>query len=297
MRIHRFSSIAAVVIAATAVLAADTAPSVVGDVREYYVASGDTLGLVAAKFGIEAAVLARDNGLTTSARLKAGDTLEIDNRHIVPPGVSDGIVINLPQRRLFVFRAGSLETSYPVAVGSGGWRTPTGEFSVRIKEMHPTWDVPKSIQNEMAQKGKPVLTKVAPGPDNPLGSRWIGLTQTIGIHGTNAPASIFKYATHGCIRMAPENVEMLFEQIEVGDTVSIIYQPVLAARDDDEVFVEVHGDPYKRGGSTRSAIEQALAMLGASDLAAHASVDGMLKAREGRARSLTAAVAASQGSR
>ena len=248
--------------------------------------NGDTLALVAARFGMEPAVLARDNALPANARLKPGDTLEIDNRHIVPQGYDDGIVINLPQRRLFLFRDGSLKESYPVAVGSGGWRTPTGEFTVREMEVDPSWEVPKSIQAEMAREGKRVLTRVPPGPDNPLGTRWIGLTPSIGIHGTNAPSSIFKYSTHGCIRMSVEDVEHLFDQVTKGDRAWIIYQPLLVAKDGRDVFVEVHRDPYGRGGATRAALASALASIGAGDWSDDPALGEIVKLREGRAVSI-----------
>lgn len=269
-----------------AVAAANGSPAVTGEVQQYRVSNGDTLALVAARFGLEPAVLARDNRLAGNARLKPGDTLEVDNRHIVPTGMTDGIIINLPQRRLFLFKGGALKDSYPVAVGSGGWRTPVGEFSIQNMEVDPTWDVPKSIQAEMASKGKPVLTRVLPGPDNPLGTRWIGLTQSIGIHGTNAPSSIFKYSTHGCIRMSIEDVEHLFAQVAKGMPVSVIYEPILAAKDGGDVFVEVHRDPYGRGGVLRAALVEALNAAGAEGLASHPGIDNVLKLREGRAVSL-----------
>jgi L,D-transpeptidase ErfK/SrfK len=282
---------------ATAAVAAADSPPVTGDVQTYRVRNGDTLALVAARFGIEPPLLARDNGLVATARLHPGDELEIDNRHIVPASMQDGIVINLPQRRLFLFRGGSLADSYPIAVGSTGWRTPTGEFTIQNMEVDPTWDVPKSIQAEMAAKGKRVLTRVPPGPDNPLGTRWIALTSSIGIHGTNAPSSIFKYSTHGCVRMAIEDVEDLFGKVSKGLPVSIIYQPLLVAKHDNDVFVEVHRDPYGRGGASRADLEQALAAIGASDMAAHPQVDSVLKMKEGRAVSLKELTAASAGQR
>ena len=265
---------------------ASGSPAVTGEVQRYQVLHGDTLGLVAARFGLEPAVLARDNGLASGARLKPGDTLEVDNRHIVPSGVSDGIVVNLPQRRLFLFRGGSLKHSYPVAVGSASWRTPVGEFSVREMETDPSWEVPASIQAEMAREGKRVLTRVPPGPDNPLGTRWIGLTDSIGIHGTNAPSSIFKYSTHGCIRMSIEDVEHLFDQVAKGDRAVIIYEPLLVANDDGEVFVEVHRDPYGRGGATLADLTKKLAAIDAAGAASTPEAAAALKLREGRAISL-----------
>jgi L,D-transpeptidase ErfK/SrfK len=284
----RLASILLVMALAAGVSA--SSPSVTGEVQQYRVMSGDTLALVAARFGLEPAVLARDNGLAAGARLKPGDTLSIDNRHIVPSGtgITDGIVVNLPQRRLFLFKGGALKDSYPIAVGSTGWRTPVGNFSIQTLEVDPTWDVPKSIQAEMASKGKRVLTRVPPGPDNPLGTRWIGITSSIGIHGTNAPSSIFKYATHGCIRMSIEDVEHLFAQVSKGMPVSIIYEPILAVNDGGEIFVEVHRDPYGRGGADRAALAKALTQAGAAELASHPAVADALRLREGRAVSLTA---------
>ena len=278
-------SLAALACAAITASAFNT-PAITGDVRRYQVTNGDTLALVAARFGMEAPVLASDNGLAANARLKPGDTLEIDNRHIVPRGHADGIVINLPQRRLFLFRGGSLKESYPVAVGSGGWRTPMGEFTIKEMEVDPSWEVPKSIQAEMASQGKRVLTRVPPGPDNPLGTRWIGLTPSIGIHGTNAPSSIFKFSTHGCIRMSVENVERLFEQVTKGDRVSIVYEPLLVAKDGGELFVEVHRDPYGRGGATRASLTAALAAIGEQDAIDEPAIAEILKRREGRAVSV-----------
>jgi len=82
--------------------------------------------------------------------------------------------------------------------------TPTGSFSILTKEVDPTWDVPVSIRREMKREGKTPLVRVAPGPDNPLGDRWLGLSLPgVGIHGTNAPARIYtirRTAASACIR-------------------------------------------------------------------------------------------------
>lgn len=272
----------AALIATSAVLFASQGRGLDGETQSYEVMRGDTLTLVAARFGVDTAVLAKDNGLKTNAKLATGDVLEIDNRHIVPANFDEGIVINLPQRRLFLFRDGVMKESYPVAVGSGGWRTPRGDFSIELKEVDPTWNVPKSIQAEMAREGKRVVTSIAPGPNNPLGTRWIQIAPKIGIHGTNAPSSIFKYSTHGCIRMAPQDVEHLFELVEEGDPVSVIYEPLLVTKEGRDVFVEVHRDPYGLGGASRSALVNALTVID-PDLASHPEIDRVLQAREGRA--------------
>ncbi len=107
--------------------------------------------------------------------------------------------------------------------------------------------MPKSIQHEMAQQGKEVKTKVAPGPDNPLGRYWIGLSlPAIGIHGTVAPRSIYRFRTHGCIRLHPDDAAELFPMVLVGRPVRIIYEPVLLAYlDDGRIFVEANPNIYR----------------------------------------------------
>jgi len=113
---------------------------------------------------------------------------------------------------------------------------------------NPTWYVPKSIQEEWARAGKVVKKTVPPGPQNPLGGYWIGLSfASYGIHGTNAPLSIYDFQSRGCIRMHPEDAGALFRQVKVGQPGEIIYEPVLLAQlPDGRIFLEAHRDPYKR---------------------------------------------------
>src|ERR1700687_462393 len=147
---------------------------------------------------------------------------------------------------LSFFSSGVVAASYPVALGRPTWRTPQGDFTVGETRADPIWTVPKSIQREMAQQGKEVKTKVAPGPDNPLGGYWIGLSMpALGIHGTTAPRSIYRFARHGCIRLHPADAAKLFPMVKVGTPVRIIYEPVLLAHlDDGRIFVEANPDIY-----------------------------------------------------
>jgi L,D-transpeptidase ErfK/SrfK len=155
-------------------------------------------------------------------------------------------LINIPQRMLFFFSSGVLTAAYPVALGRPTWPTPQGDFKVVETRADPIWTVPKSIQREMAQQGKEVKTKVAPGPDNPLGGYWIGLSMpALGIHGTTAPRSIYRFRSHGCIRLHPADAAKLFPMVTVGTPVRIIYEPVLLAHlDDGRIFVEANPDIY-----------------------------------------------------
>ncbi len=220
---------------------------IAGSAIEYTVTAGETLESIGARLGVDVGTIASTNDLPRSRRLTAGQVLHIDNRHIVPsvPGIS--IVINIPQRMLFVLDGGMPVQGFPVGLGRPTWPTPTGPFSILTKEIDPTWDVPVSIQREMERAGREPLMQVPPGPDNPLGDRWFGLSLPgVGIHGTNAPASIYHHQTHGCIRLHPDDVRILFDHVAVGATGEIVYEPVLLAVVDGRIYLESHRDVYRR---------------------------------------------------
>ncbi|MGK7902986.1 MAG: L,D-transpeptidase [Hormoscilla sp.] len=125
------------------------------------------------------------------------------------------LMIKLADRRVYVYRGQELKTSYPIAIGRAGWETPTGEFAVRQMLKNPTWEHP--LTGEI----------VPPGPDNPLGNRWIGFwtdgTNAIGFHGTPKEETVGRAASHGCIRMFNEDILALFSLVKVGTPV--IVQP------------------------------------------------------------------------
>jgi L,D-transpeptidase ErfK/SrfK len=239
---------------------------ITGSVHTYLTQPGDSLTTIAARFGVEVEALADDNALPPASRLRLKQVLRIDNRHIVPAALADGILINIPQRMLFVSVAGRFAAAYPVAIGAADWRTPTGSYEISSKEVDPSWEVPASIQREMAQGGRAIITFVPPGPANPLGDRWIGLRDSsVGIHGTNHPASIYRFTTHGCIRLHPDDARALFDLVEIGTPVRIIYETVLVAIDDTgRVWLEVHPDVYRRAGD---ALGRAIDLLDESGVA------------------------------
>jgi L,D-transpeptidase ErfK/SrfK len=143
--------------------------------------------------------------------------------------------------RLYYFPKNSRKAalSFPVGIGGKGQETLLGSYRIIEKTTNPSWHVPESIRLE-----KPDLPKtVLPGPDNPLGRYALRLSRhNILIHGTNRPFSIGRQATHGCIRLYPEDIRKLFTMVRHGTNVTIISQPVKVAEVDGSVYMEVHKD-------------------------------------------------------
>lgn len=119
------------------------------------------------------------------------------------------IVVSLEDRKLALVENGEVVKTYSVAVGKASTPSPVGTFTIERRAENPTYH----------HNGKTVL----PGPGNPVGTRWMGLSiKGYGIHGTNEPKSIGKAASHGCIRMAKADLEELYPQVAVGDPVELV---------------------------------------------------------------------------
>ena len=260
----------------------------VGREFTYIVKPGDSLTAIGARFGVGVNLLADSNKLALKARLKIAQELNIDNRHIVPRALDDGIVINLPQRMLYLFKEGQALRAYPVALGKPDWQTPGGRFKITVKVENPVWEVPKSIQEEMRQNGKDVETCIPPGPDNPLGKHWLGLSISgYGIHGTIAPSSIYQFQTHGCIRLHPDDVAELFPVVERGTAVLLLYRRLLVARIGGRIFLEVHRDSYGRQPSVDHELRQWAENEEVAALIDWRLADDIIHRQQGSARDIT----------
>ncbi|EKQ69949.1 hypothetical protein OsccyDRAFT_0203 [Leptolyngbyaceae cyanobacterium JSC-12] len=123
------------------------------------------------------------------------------------------LVVNLSDRRVYLYKAAKLQTSYPLAVAQAGWETPTGTFQILNMERDPTWIHPITG------------VSVPPGVDNPLGVAWIGFwtdgDTEIGFHGTNQEELIGEAVSHGCLRMRNADIEALYAQVSTGTPVVV----------------------------------------------------------------------------
>ena len=127
------------------------------------------------------------------------------------------IVIHRGSNRLYLYNGVRLVRVFPVATGQAAWPTPLGRFQIVVKQKNPWWFPP--TQDSWAAGAKPV----PPGPGNPLGTRWMGLSAAgVGIHGTSEPWSIGHSESHGCIRMQIPSAEWLFNRVRIGTPVFII---------------------------------------------------------------------------
>ncbi len=127
------------------------------------------------------------------------------------------IVIHRGINRLYLYNGTRLVRVFPVATGQAAWPTPLGHFQIVVKQKNPWWFPP--TQDSWAAGAQPV----PPGPGNPLGTRWMGLSAPgVGIHGTDDPWSIGHSESHGCIRMQVPSAEWLYNRVRVGTPVFII---------------------------------------------------------------------------
>jgi L,D-transpeptidase ErfK/SrfK len=173
-----------------------------------------------------------------------GRELVLPTARILPDGIRKGIIINVPELRLYYFtgKDQALQvTTHPVGIGDTDFQTPPGMYSVGNKRANPTWYIPPSL------RAKYQTSTIPPGPDNPLGKYWLGLKDTMyGIHGTDIPWAVGRTVTHGCIRMYPEDIERFYPVIQLGTPVQIVYEPVKIAEVGGQIYVEIHRDIYHK---------------------------------------------------
>jgi len=162
--------------------------------------------------------------LTTAIvqRLRATSRVRVKIRHSSQPAVRKRsayrsvIVVRRGSNRLFLYRYAHVRKTFRVATGQSIYPTPLGRFDILVKWRNPWWYPPNS---RWAKGAKPI----PPGPNNPLGTRWMGLSAPgVGIHGTPDPASIGYSVSHGCIRMYIADAEWLFNTVDIGTTVFIV---------------------------------------------------------------------------
>jgi L,D-transpeptidase ErfK/SrfK len=217
----------------------------------------DTLYEIARRYSLGSEEVVRVNPGIDPWLPRAGKSIVIPGQRVLPPGPREGIVVNLPEHRLYYYpktKAGQVQRvyTYPISIGKMDWRTPLGKTRIVDKREKPSWIPPESVRKEHLAAGDPLPAVVPPGPDNPLGAYAMRLALPGGsylIHGTNNPIAVGMAVTHGCIRMYPEDIAELFPLVPVGTPVYLINEPVKVAWVDGHLMLEAH-PPVDAEGQT-----------------------------------------------
>lgn len=258
--------------------------TLVGHINPYVVQRGDTLAWVAARFGVHPSHVVKVSAKELSEGMQHGRTIHVDQRRIQPVfrAGTNGVVLNLPEAEVYLVRDGALVRAYPVAVSNADWKAPIGDTRVVDMMKNPTWYIPKKIQEEMRKNGQEVKEKVDPGPNNPLGVRWIGWADgTYGFHGTTVPTSIKHYASHGCVRFLRDDIIDLYDHVSVGTPVHVYYQPVTLAVDHKTVWISVFPDYYGLGFDFHGAVKALAQEAGVLDRVSWPLVEAAFREKDG----------------
>jgi len=220
--------------------------SVVGVPQVVFTKREDTLSDLARTYGLGYdELIAANPGVDPWLPGKNTPVL-LPTQFVLPDVPRQGIVLNIASKRLFYFPTmpdgePQVVKTYPIGIGRVGWETPLGVTRVASKARNPSWFVPASVRREHAEMGDPLPPVVPPGPDNPLGDRVLQLEMPgYLIHGTNQPYGVGMRVSHGCVRLYPENIELLYELVEIGEKVTIINEPYLFGRLRGELYFEAN---------------------------------------------------------
>jgi L,D-transpeptidase ErfK/SrfK len=217
---------------------------VVGTLQATVAREEDTLTDIARRFNLGYDEVANANPGVDPWLPGAGTRIVLPTQFILPDAPHEGLVVNLAALRLFYFPKPAkgeqrVVMTMPIGIGMVGWATPTGTTKIVSKRTDPVWIPPESVRKEHAAEGDILPPRVPPGPDNPLGAFAMNLGwPSYLMHGTNKPAGVGMRASHGCIRLYPEDVATIFPMLPVGTKVTVVNQPTLYRVQDGRLYVQ-----------------------------------------------------------
>jgi len=229
--------------------------NVIGSVTTAFAAHEDTLLDVGRRYGVGYEEIIAANPGVDPWLPGEGTEILIPTRFVLPDAPREGIVVNLPEHRLYYYppvQKGErpVVRTYPISTGKMDWKTPLGVTRIVSKQEKPNWYPPPTVIAEHEAKGDPLPKVVPPGPDNPLGEHAMRLALPGGaylIHGTNRPAGVGMQVTHGCIRLFPEDIAELYGFVPVNTKVNLVDQPSKLGWLRGTLYMERH--PLLEGGA------------------------------------------------
>jgi L,D-transpeptidase ErfK/SrfK len=220
---------------------------VVGTVQVTTTGPDDTLPDIARRFNVGYEEIVRANPGVDPWLPGAGRDVIVPTRFVLPDAPREGVVINVAAMRLYYFpkRAkGEPQTviTHPIGIGKVGWQTPEGVTKIVARVKDPIWVPPVSVRKEHLENGDVLPPKVPAGPDNPLGAYMFRLGwPSYLVHGTNKPYGVGMRSSHGCVRLYPEDIAILYDLIPLGTPLRVVNQPYLLGWQGDTLYVQAYG--------------------------------------------------------
>jgi L,D-transpeptidase ErfK/SrfK len=216
----------------------------IGAIQVTKASKEDTLSDIARRFNVGYEEIVRANPKVDPWLPGEGREIIVPTQQLLPNAPREGVVINVAAMRMYYFpkrKPGEKQVVYthPIGIGKVGWATPEGTTRVVRKAKDPTWRPGPGVRAEHKKNGEILPAVVPPGPDNPLGTRamYLGWPQYL-IHGTNKPYGVGLRSSHGCIRMYPEDVEMIYEYVQTGEKVTVVNQPFVFGWHDGQLYMQ-----------------------------------------------------------
>jgi len=189
--------------------------------------------------------------------------VRIPTSFVLPNAPRHGIVINLPEMRMYYYPGGNRVVTYAIGIGrEDDWRTPLGSTKIVGKMANPSWTPPPSIVAEHAADGDVLKPYYPPGPDNPLGlyAFRLGIPGYL-IHSTNVVNGVGMRVSHGCIRMYPADIEEFFPMVNAGTPVNIVNQPIKVGWYRDTLYMETYPQMEEYPASYEQRLHAALNLI------------------------------------
>lgn len=216
----------------------------IGEAKVHTVVKGDYFQQLAEQYDVGFLALLAANPEHDPFLLKVGSQIIIPNKMLLPYISREGIVVNLPELRLYYFLPEENKVHvFPVGIGRQGLSTPLTSTVIGEKRKDPIWRPTKEMQaRHFAQHGKYLAKEVPTGPENPFGKYALRLgTSEYLIHGSNKRFGIGMRASSGCIRMYDDDIKWLFDNVALNTKVRIINQPVkMSYENGDKQLIEIH---------------------------------------------------------
>lgn len=214
----------------------------IGEIEFITTKPNDNLGKIAQKYFVGASQLELVNpGINPQSKLAPGTKIKLPTQFIIPSNSNYGIIINLPEMRLYLLMKNQLVKTYPIGIGKVGNTIPVLKTTITKKVLNPRWVPTQNIRDFNLEQGIVLPNVVPAGPNNPLGpyALYLGIP-TYRIHSTNTPESIGRRASFGCIRMHKRDMRDLFGIIEINTPVLIVNSPTKLSWENNKLYLEAH---------------------------------------------------------